>query len=51
MHRYHVLSWRYHDLDCVTMQYPDEDGNAVTKIALKIYQDLQYFLCINLLKF
>ena len=32
-------------------QYPPGGGNSVTKIAPKSYQDLRYFLCINLLQF
>ena len=32
-------------------QYPSEGGNCVTKIAPKSYQDLWYFLYINLLQF
>ena len=32
-------------------QDPSEGGNCVTKIAPKSYQDLRYFLYINLLQF
>ena len=32
-------------------QYPDKDVSVVTKISLKSYQDLRYFLSVNLLQF
>ena len=32
-------------------QYPDRDVSVITKISLKSYQDLRYFLCVNLLQF